>query len=115
MNGTVTDRSGGTLPGVTVTIHSTETGLQRMVTTNKDGYFTAPFLPIGKYDAQAELAGFGTMRHRNVRVDLNQTVVQDFRLVPASVQAQTTVNVTDDDGPVVDTSRIKVGGTVTQL
>jgi len=98
MNGTVTDRSGGTLPGVTVTIRNTETGLERVITTDKAGRFSAPFLPIGRYNVQAELAGFGTMRHQNVRVDLNETVVQDFILDPAM---QETVTVSAD-APRID-------------
>jgi len=74
MRGTVTDRSGATLPGVTITIRNVETGLERVVVTEKDGTYNAPFLQIGRYNVQAELAGFGAMRHQNVRVDLNHTV-----------------------------------------
>jgi hypothetical protein len=100
MNGSVSDRSGGALPGVTVTIRSAETGFERVVVTSKDGTYNAPFLPIGKYDVQADLAGFGTMRHQGVRVDLNQTVVQDFILDPA---LQETVTVAAD-APHIDVS-----------
>src|SRR5436190_11693753 len=83
MNGTVTDKSGGALPGVTVTIRNAETGLERVVVTDRAGFFNSPFLPIGRYSVVAELAGFGAMRHQNVGVDLNQTTVQDFVLAPA--------------------------------
>src|SRR5437667_7888192 len=76
MRGTVTDRSGAVLPGVTLTIRNVETGLERIVTTDKAGAYNAPFLPIGRYNVQAELSGFGTMRHNGVPVDLNQTAVQ---------------------------------------
>src|SRR5947207_15555244 len=83
MNGTVTDKSGGALPGVTITIRNAETGLERIVVTDKAGFYNAPFLPVGRYNVQTELTGFGTMRHQNVGVDLNQTVVQDFVLDPS--------------------------------
>ncbi len=99
MRGNVTDRSGATLPGVTMTIRNVDTGLERVVVTEKNGSYNAPFLQIGRYNVQAELAGFGTMRHNNVRVDLNQTVVQDFILDPAM---QETVTV------AADTPRIDV-------
>ena len=91
MRGTVTDRSGATLPGVTITIRNVETGLERVVVTEKDGTYNAPFLQIGRYNVQAELAGFGAMRHQNVRVDLNQTAVQEFILDPATMQETVTV------------------------
>src|SRR5690348_12390511 len=71
MKGTVADRSGGALPGVTITVRNAEIGLERVVVTGRDGTYNAPFLPIGKYNVQAELSGFGTTRHENVRVDLN--------------------------------------------
>src|SRR5258708_9675766 len=83
MRGTTTDRSGGTLPGVTITIRNVETGLERIVITDKAGSYNAPFLPIGRYNVQAELSGFGTMGHNDVRIDLNETSVQDFILAPA--------------------------------
>ena len=111
MRGTVTDRSGAVLPGVTLTIRNVDTGLERVLTTEKDGSFNAPFLPIGRYNVQAELSGFGTVRHTGVRVELNETVVQDFMLDPAM---QETVTVAADapridvtDGEVKQTMRAK--------
>jgi len=98
IQGTVTDRSGATLPGVTVTIRNVETGLERIAVTTSNGFFNATFLPIGRYNVQAELAGFGMMQHQNVRLDLNQTVVQDFVLDPA-VQETVTVQA---DAPRID-------------
>ena len=62
MNGTVSDRTGALLPGVTVTIRNADTGLERVVTTNEAGFFNVPYLPIGRYSVSAELAGLGTAR-----------------------------------------------------
>jgi hypothetical protein len=111
IQGTVTDRSGASLPGVTVTMKNVETGLERVAVTTSSGFFNAPYLQIGRYNVQAELSGFGTMRHNNVRVDLNQTSVQDFVLDPAM---QETVTVSADapridvtDGEVKQTMRAK--------
>jgi outer membrane receptor protein involved in Fe transport len=111
IQGTVTDRSGGALPGVTVTIRNVETGLERVTVTAGPGFYSAPFLQLGRYNVSAELSGFGTMRHNNVRVDLNQTSVQDFVLDPAM---QETVTVAADapridvsDGEVKQTMRAK--------
>src|SRR5437667_1370171 len=89
LNGTVTDKSGGALPGVTVTIRNVETGLERVVVSDKAGFYNAPFLPVGRYNVQTELSGFGAMRHQNVPVELNQTVVQDFILGPAMQETVT--------------------------
>src|SRR5205085_11608371 len=63
LRGTVVDRSGAVLPGVTITIRNVDTGLERVMVTERDGAFNAPFLPIGRYNVQAELSGFGAMKH----------------------------------------------------
>jgi hypothetical protein len=100
MRGTVTDHSGGALPGVTITIRNVDVGQERVQVTDRNGSYSTTFLPIGQYNVQAELAGFGTMRHNNVRVDLNQTVVQDFVLVQALTET-VTVNA---EAPHIDTA-----------
>ena len=109
MQGTVTDRSGGSLPGVTVTIRNMETGLERVVLTSSDGFFNAPFLPIGRYVVTAELSGFGQLSRQNVRVDLNQTVVQDFVLDPAITETVTVIadapRINVSDGEIKQTMR----------
>ncbi|HSP15047.1 MAG TPA: TonB-dependent receptor [Thermoanaerobaculia bacterium] len=99
MRGTVTDRSAAALPGVTITIKNVETGLERVAVTGSDGSFSAPFLQIGRYNVQAELSGFATMKHNNVRVDLNETAVQEFVLDPATMTETVTVSA---DAPRVD-------------
>jgi len=109
MTGNVTDASQAALPGVTVTIRNAATSLVRVVVTDNVGFFSAPFLPTGRYNVQAELSGFGTVERQNVRVDLNQTTVQDFTLTPA---VSDTVTVTADaprinvtDGEIKQTLR----------
>ena len=47
LQGTVTDASGGPLPGATVTVRNRETGLERRLVTNVRGAFVAPLLQIG--------------------------------------------------------------------
>ncbi len=55
IEGTISDTSGGVLPGVTVTISNVETGAERTVVTNERGLYRAPLLPLGKYRVVAEL------------------------------------------------------------
>jgi hypothetical protein len=58
IGGTVTDESGGVLPGVTVTITSTERNTVDTVVTNESGYFTKERMLPGTYQVKAELTGF---------------------------------------------------------
>ena len=58
IEGTIKDASGGLLPGVTVTVHNTDTGAERVVVTDANGLYRAPLLPLGTYQVTAELSGF---------------------------------------------------------
>ena len=55
MQGTVTDQSGAVIPGVTITIRNVDTGQERVVTTNDEGAYSAPFLPLGRYNINASI------------------------------------------------------------
>lgn len=89
LQGTVTDSSGGPLPGVMITVKDRDTGLERRLVTNERGAFHAPLLQIGTYRVTATLAGFGTVVRERVEVSLNSTAVANFSLsqrVTADVQ-----------------------------
>lgn len=55
--GRLTDRSGGVLPGVRITITSSS-NLRREVITDAHGHFKVPDLALGTYLVLAELTGF---------------------------------------------------------
>ena len=60
LSGTVTDPSGGVLPGVTITAKHLGTGVATTSVSNSEGAFTMPSLPIGSYDLSVSLEGFKT-------------------------------------------------------
>ncbi len=47
--GTVSDESGGVLPGVTVTLRQVATNQTFERVTSAEGLYTAPLLPIGEF------------------------------------------------------------------
>jgi len=98
MQGTVTDSTGGVLPGATVVIRNAETGATREVLTNDIGFYSAPFLPIGRYSVTVSMSGFATSVRDNVEVGLNQTRVTNVQLSP-SARAET-VTVTGAAPPI---------------
>src|SRR5206468_7643687 len=53
MSGVVHDVTGGVIPGVTVTIKHTETGLTRTIQTAENGGYRMPSLPVGAYEVAA--------------------------------------------------------------
>ncbi len=75
--GTVVDsRTGEPLPSVNVTI----SGMTLGASTNVDGYYVILNVPPGDYRVQASLVGYRNSSAVNVRVDIDQTTTQDFRM-----------------------------------
>ncbi len=109
LQGTVTDRSGGALPGVTVSLRNMETGYERVTVTNEDGYYSAPFLPVGRYRVSAELSGLGSMTLNNVGVELNTTTVKNMSLSPTLTET-VTVNA---EAPHINISDAEIKQTMT--
>ncbi|MGH9902593.1 MAG: carboxypeptidase regulatory-like domain-containing protein, partial [Pyrinomonadaceae bacterium] len=109
LQGTVTDSNGAVVSGATVAIRNVETGQERNVTTNDDGVFNAPFLPLGRYSVTVTQAGFTTVLRENVEVTLNQTIVTNFTLNPSTVTEQITV--TTDEAPI-NTTNAEIKGSL---
>ncbi len=55
IEGLVRDSSGSVMPGVTITVQNTDTGLERVVITDAAGAYRAALLPIGTYLIRATL------------------------------------------------------------
>ena len=92
LEGVVTDAQQAVLPGVTVTIQNTSTGLSRVVVTADGGRFVVRGLPPeGQYRVQVELTGFATEVRQNLRFNAGQNVVLNFSLKLSSVQETITV------------------------
>ena len=66
ISGTVTDATGGVLPGVTVTIRNVGTGLTRETVTGRDGAFVFPDLLAGTFDLTVTLQGFKTYEQKGI-------------------------------------------------
>src|SRR5688500_5083269 len=80
--GTVTDSTGGVLPGVTVTATHTATGNTFFFVTDDRGAFRIP-ARIGAYTITAELAGFSPANRSGLTVQVGQTVDVNLQLAPS--------------------------------
>ena len=109
IQGTVIDQTGAALPGATVVVTSTGTGLSRAVQTDSNGNYFFSELPLGQYDVAASLQGFATQTLRRVDVGTSASVRADFELRPGGVQEAIDVVARS---PLVDTTRNVQGGTI---
>ena len=102
LQGIVADTSGAVLPGVTVKLESPSTGLTRDLVTNAAGVYVFNFLPAGNYVVSAELSGFKTARHDQVRLEIGQNLELDLRMEVG--QLSEVVNVEGTAAPLDRTS-----------
>jgi hypothetical protein len=110
LQGTVTDASGAALPGAQVVISNRDTGATREITTTTTGFYSAPFLPIGRYTVTVTLASFATAIRENIDVGLNQTRVADFQMTPTTKGETVTVQ---GAAPPINTSNAEVKSSLT--
>ena len=99
LSGRITDESGATLPGVTVTVTQTDTGLTRSVVTNETGTYVLPNLPTGPYRLEAALQGFRTYVQTGIVLQVAATPT--INVVMAIGNLQETVSV-EAAAPIVD-------------
>lgn len=92
INGTVTDQSGGVVPGVTIRVVNADTGVSVETTTNAYGAYNVPFLLPGSYSVSAELEGFKRATRSGLRVDVGAHAGADFSLELGSALEAVTVS-----------------------
>ncbi len=68
LRGSVVDVSNAAIPVAAVIAINTATGVQRAATTNEDGIYVFPGLPIGSYSLKASHDGFAAQERNGVEL-----------------------------------------------
>ena len=111
LSGRVTDDSGGVLPGVSVTVTQTGTGLTRTTVTDEGGTYVLPNLPIGPYRLEVMLAGFRTYAQTGIVLQVGATPAINATLALGELAETVTVEAA---APLVDTQSAGIGEVVEQ-
>jgi hypothetical protein len=108
VSGTVSDATGGVIPGATVVVIDTATDAKQTVKTNAEGRYTVGLLKPGLYKitAAAESMKSDTLQ---VTVILGTMVPADIKVTPTG--SNTVVEVTSTSLPLVDTQNIALATT----
>lgn len=106
IEGTIKDASGAVLPGVTVTLRHVDTGTDRVVVTNENGFFRAPLLPLGTFKVSAGLEGFKAYEQTGIEVRAGSSIVLNLTLEVGSLTEVVSVSA---DSAVVDLAKTDVG------
>src|ERR1700730_6199114 len=109
LTGTITDSSGGEVPNAQVVIKDMSTGVERTVTTNKDGFYIAANLLPAEYQVTVTAQGFNTEVKTGIK--LNVGMEQEFNLVLQVGTVTHRVEVTAE-APAVQLSSSDISATV---
>jgi hypothetical protein len=107
LTGTVSDSTGGVLPGVTITATHTATGNTFVAVTDEKGGYRIP-VRVGEYRVEAQLAGFGSVT-RQIQLLVGQTATLNLQMAVSTVQESVTVT---GEAPLIDTSTSSLGTNV---
>ncbi|MFL6448194.1 MAG: carboxypeptidase regulatory-like domain-containing protein [Bryobacteraceae bacterium] len=80
ITGTINDPSGASVAGAKVTAKDLDRGTDWPTTTNGEGVYNLPRLPVGRYEVRVEKPGFQRSVQSPVELQLNQAARLDFEL-----------------------------------
>lgn len=106
VNGYVTDDAKRAIVGAHATLTNTATGLSQQVTTNDQGYYRFPLVPVGTYRLAMEAEGFQKSTREGIVLSVGQEARLDISLTVGST-AQT-VQV-EAGSAILDTGTSTVG------
>ncbi|HLL70336.1 MAG TPA: carboxypeptidase-like regulatory domain-containing protein, partial [Pyrinomonadaceae bacterium] len=104
LSGLVKDASGASLPGVSVTVRSSGTGVTRTAVTNEEGRWTVPALSVGSYEVSYEREGFKKLVAEDVEVEA---------AVPRTLEAALEVGEVTEAVTVTDSAQLVTSETAT--
>ena len=110
ISGAVVDQSGGVLPGVTVVVTNTATGVAITVVTDGQGLYQVAYLNPGEYSVAAELQGFTKVVHTGNEVRVAEKLRIDITMQAGTVAETITVV---GEAPILNTTTGISGTSVT--
>ena len=80
VTGMISDKQGLALPGVTLTLKNTESGVARDTVTTENGSYRFPAIPPGKYNLRAELQGFAPTEVTDLTLTIGLEIKKDITM-----------------------------------
>jgi len=109
IRGTITDPSGATLAGATVTARNMDTGLSITTASTDAGLYSVPNLPPGRYSVSAEAPSLKKYTQEGVTVATGTAVTLDIQMQLGAVSENVTVIA---DASQLQTATSEIGATV---
>jgi len=104
VNGEITDQSGSSVPGATVTLTETDRGNVHTVLSNTDGHYMLPNLPVGPYRLEVRAKGFKDYVQTGIVLQVAQNVTQNVALQVGALTETVSVHAAANMVETKDTS-----------
>src|ERR1700731_2734244 len=101
ISGIVQDQSGAAIAGVEVTVKNVDTGIARTLTSDPGGRYTAPDLPLGNYEVQAQHSGFQTEVRSGITLTVGREAVVNIALKVGQLSEKVTIT---GEAPLVEST-----------
>lgn len=111
ISGNVTDPSGLATAGAQITVRNTSTGLTRSATSDSQGAFLFPLMPVGSYVVSVEMKGFRRFEQRGITLLVNGAASLQVTLQIGALTESVTV---EADTTMVETRSGTIKGVVDQ-
>ena len=109
ISGRVTDPTGATVSGATITAKNIETGETRAVITDGTGHYWVPSLPVGEYELRATKDGFQELVRAGIHLVVGQEAGVDFTLKIGAISERFRV---EAEVPVINVTSADISGLV---
>jgi hypothetical protein len=106
LTGRVIDPSGRAVPSAQILVRNLATLLDYSMTTNNEGIYEIPALPVGTYRMQVKARGFRLYTAEALTMDVARTVVLEVHLEVGEISDEVTVR---SQPPLIDEVTISVG------
>jgi hypothetical protein len=74
ISGIISHPSGAFVAGATVTLNNVGNGTKQTTTTNDQGQYSFPVVPVGKYELEVNSPGFQPYKKIGVVIDVNSAL-----------------------------------------
>jgi Carboxypeptidase regulatory-like domain/TonB dependent receptor/TonB-dependent Receptor Plug Domain len=109
LSGTITDPSEAGIPQAQITIKNLATGVERNISTNENGFYTAPNLLPGEYQITITAKGFNTEINSGITINVGARQVFDLALQIGTVSHRVEVTA---EAPAIQLASSDISATV---
>lgn len=110
ISGTVRDPTGSVIPDIAIICRNVDTGAQQNATTDAEGTYAFPILPVGHYELETFRPGFKPYKRTGLTIDVNTKLQIDITLEIGQQSEQITVS---ESAVQVETESTQMGDVVT--